>query len=1289
MCIVRYSGTVALCFLLATCVSSPSLTGKFYIVGDVRVQVLSETLVRIEQKGPQGFTDAVTYHVTDRIWPGATMIVEIDGDYVHVGTSTYTVNIPNGAKTLDGVTVTTQGGDVLWRFSGLPSAEIPLPPPGNTPLAWGMADNPRVIVPSWGYTPARSFGINQYNGWNPHNQAQDMYIFVSGGDPFQLRRDFLKLTGRPELVPLKTLGLWHSRYFNYRDYEILDHIDEYRSHGYPLDYFVIDTDWRSTEGGFGTGYDINTNSFPPQQGQEKDPYSGMRDFLQNRLPQKNVQTIFNDHPEPLRDGSSGREMHALEHTEIVYRNENLRKLLSTGLDAWWFDKNWHTTIISPFDGIHRNAFGAYAYHDVIQDFFSKDSRFVALGGKRPFMMSNIDGVDNSYFGHYPNLAGHRFSIQWTGDTFHFNDYLKRDIEALVRAGAETATPYISSDLGGHNGHPTSMSHIRWSQFGALSPIMRYHSYTPHFREPWKFGKMADEVNRAYILMRYRLIPLLYSLAHKSYEDGVPIAKRLDFNYPMYSESKDNTQYMLGDGILVAPIWNVTGGSGAPEEIGTNFTDIPADWISDTSGSLTSGNSWSGVIENRSGSDMVLVITNSRGTNLWMNEVLMVERFGEDFHVNEDNRRDISTYAGIIPAGNRANVRYELSGQGRFWNNNNRFQYVPVSQMREARDVFIPDGRWIDAWTGEIHVGPKTIRALHGPQTSPLFIRSGTIVPLVTGDVEYIDTAKNWQEISLDVYPGVEVSGTQILYEDDEISNAYKTGVVRKTDLSTSFDSVTGEVLVNIGAAQGTFEGAGAITARTWNIRIHVPADWGSVRSVIADGATISSYTLIPKNALAMPFGFKGGAPDGAVYEIVIPLSPLGTPHEIRAAFEKTVAERLPEHAVGVVDYSLETGMMGENINLSAIGLKDWVHFGTGGRTGDITRREGGNAIGSLVVNGTSKPVTSEFTTFRWQDATGETTGQDKYGISIGTGSLEFNVGVDSSQSVITLYIAGENTVGRLEVSDGRSVDFLDMDGRSFSNRVAINATAERASTICIRWRNMSNTGSISLFAAAVVKPENLPTIPVEVKVEIAPITGNIDLTNGTADWIHLGYNPDDPEGYGMARSIVRKADVRRLLHEPVFPQNVWEVNDFNSWNNANNPATPESLRGEGQGISYTDGLIIENSQAQRRVSVYGNTQANATPDNSFLIAASSTSSWRRLTLYLGQWHSTQRIEVYGEFDDRVSTYRMTHNGRDEDRIRSVNIDFRSDEDTILFVRLVKESGENIALAAYTLSELQR
>lgn len=211
---------------------------------------------------------------------------------------------------------------------------------------------------------------------------------------------------------------------------------------------------------------------------------------------------------------------------------------------------------------------------------------------------------------------------------------------------------------------------------------------------------------------------------------------------------------------------------------------------------------------------------------------------------------------------------------------------------------------------------------------------------------------------------------------------------------------------------------------------------------------------------------------------------------------------------------------------------------------------------------------------------------------------------------------------------------------------------------------------------------SLPPAPVEKIISVELITDNINLTEGTIDYIHLGYNPQSPEGDANPTNYVRKAGVQEILTPPQFPKMVWEVHDFNSYVNANNPATNRSPRGEGAGISYTDGLFNGES-----VSAHGNTQAVSTPDGPFVILVPATATQRRLVLYVGAWNSTLEIEVSDGSGATPEVVSHTHDGGDEDRIRMVNIDFSSDGDGMLVVRLLKAGGENIAIAGYALYDL--
>lgn len=182
---------------------------------------------------------------------------------------------------------------------------------------------------------------------------------------------------------------------------------------------------------------------------------------------------------------------------------------------------------------------------------------------RSIILGNVDGVNNGSLDMAPDLSSHRYSIQWTGDTETFERTLEQEIAVMVLEGALYVTPYVSDDIGGHRGAlPDSNLYARWVQYAALSPIMRFHSGSSRY--PWDYPEVEDTV-RDYVQLRYRLTPLFYALAQENYETGLPLCRRLDFNYPQYGEAQDNTQYLIGDDILVAPLYTAAGSDADGDE----------------------------------------------------------------------------------------------------------------------------------------------------------------------------------------------------------------------------------------------------------------------------------------------------------------------------------------------------------------------------------------------------------------------------------------------------------------------------------------------------------------------------------------------------------------------------------------------------------------------------------------------------------------------------------------------------------------------------------------------------
>lgn len=835
--------------------ASPSLTvANSVIVGSIRVQCLSDSLVRLEVAGPIGFEDRETFHVVNRNWPGTAWASNLVSGEVRISTTNYVVRVSPGATSLSGVSITTPSGQTLFQGGGSLSNSVWLPGPSDNPTSWSFADAPRLIPPAWGLTPAPNGDPNAAtSGWVTNNDAADVYVFVPGGSYAQLRRDFLKLTGPTEMVPLYAFGGWDSRYYNYSEATALQEIEANRSRRLPQDVMVIDTGWRVNAS---IGYEPNADLFPDLP----------RFFAEAHA--RNTRVVFNDHPEP--EGNS-----ALDPLEVTYRYTNLVELINQGLDVWWYDRNWSASIFSPAANLRREVWGMKIYNDT------------ALRAKptlRPLIMVNADGIDNGIRNRPPNVAAHRYAIQWTGDTYAGLNYLDYGVQNAVHAGIHWTYPYLSEDLGGHNGATVPGDYLRWIQFGALSPIYRPHCTMGLTRMPWTFGAQAEWVARRYLNLRYRLLPVFYAAAHENYETGEPILRRLDLDYPRYPEASQNSQYLITHSLLVSPV--VSGG----------LATVPASWLSQTNGqpglqadyfnneTLTgsptlsredanidfnwgtgsSGGSvtvdnfavrWTGSLTiPAAAGDVVLAATSDDGVRVWVDNQLCIDNWGPN-----DSAPTESTVA--IKAGQSHRLRVEFLELG-----GNAIMSLKWRPLATAQTVWIPPGTWINAWNGAVLTGPMTDIYQTPLDQIPLYIRSGSVFALAP-EMQHTDE-RPWDVVTLDTYPSTTEISRTTLYEDDKLSTAYKQGQFRTTAIKTWADNAAKSVSVSIDAAVGTY--AGAISQRAWKVRFRRPPGWSSdltpVR-VTVNGQSVGPIVQRIKNVTTMPLGSEVGAPDADVFDV--------------------------------------------------------------------------------------------------------------------------------------------------------------------------------------------------------------------------------------------------------------------------------------------------------------------------------------------------------------------------------------------------------------------------------------
>lgn len=983
-------------------------------VGDVRIQMLSDTVLRIEERSEEGmFENRASYLVPDRtVWEvtrfdvktenGETQIFVKDAESLDTA---YVVHAPETGATVDKVYVTDAEGRVLWSFGGMTSTNVYLPSPSDELRSWYFTESPRVIPSEYGYSGESDEPLQ---GWEFDSDAVDAYVFLPGGSYEQFTSDYVKLTGRSEMVSLQMLGFWDSRYYAYTADTALQQIKDYTDRGYAIDVLVVDTDWRN--GTSGSGYEINTSLFPD-----------MAQFLQD-CHDLGVNVCFNDHPDPLPDTEN-----SLDKDEVQFRKEHLTLLLSLGIDYWWYDRNW-TTALKPIDDeLSVYAFGMYAYNWITDEYFQsiKDLNGYA---ERALLMANIDGCQHGVWTYASDIVAHRYSIQWTGDIHADEDDLAQEIYTAIFGGAEVGIPYVSSDLGGHNQKVTNEMYGRWFQYGALSAICRVHcmknmSGQPG-RMPWIYGDTAEEIAHTYQDMRYRLLPLYYDLARQNYDTGLPVIRRLDIAYPQYAEASRNDEYLLGDYILIAPISTAE---------------------------------------------------------------------------KDEN--------GIVS---------------------------------DTRTVFLPEGSWIDVWSGERFVGPATVEVAHSIETSPVFVREGALVVLAENMSN--TNEKVWDTLTLDVYPSINYTASARLYEDDVTTDAYQYGEYRTTDVDMKYEN--GKMIVTIGAAQGSFTGERAFDTRTWNVRLHKNEGWGNILSVTLNGKTVSLAKYL-QNSAADPFAFSGAAADGDVYEFKFKGS-VTKSYTIEFAFENmTPSASAQDYDASETPFTMKSESAGKYLDLTQSTIVDYLSVGDSGAVDDVNK--GDLDVFSLPTsydNGAGT-IYEEI----WTDASaGFVKKLSAFDTSYGyiVSQKDFAFTIDTSKADVkyfVLYFGGTQCTAKVTVRDRsgkyvRTESFGDRDG-VFMQRIVIENTGddgilyvtysmlsseqvgfEEGMSSQVHAESPSNVyffGAVAAMEVPAVE-DNVPVVEVTARIESqsgAPVSAYLTAIHknvgdeATLDWIHY----DDVSGY--------------------------------------------------------------------------------------------------------------------------------------------------------------------------------
>ena len=163
----------------------------------------------------------------------------------------------------------------------------------------------------------------------------------------------------------------------------------------------------------------------------------------------------------------------------------------------------------------------------------------------------------------------------------------------------------------------------------------------------------------------------------------------------------------------------------------------------------------------------------------------------------------------------------------------------------ADQVYLPAGRWTDAFTGDEYVGPCTIEDFRpsAGRGGGLFIRGGAVIPNWS-DRRFI-TEKDERTIALDIWP--DGNSDYVFREDDGVSLDCNVRFACRTKIEVH--SNADAIRVHIGAREGEYNGKPDV--REWVVRAHLlPGDERPVCVDCAPGDTVRSENALGETIFA-------------------------------------------------------------------------------------------------------------------------------------------------------------------------------------------------------------------------------------------------------------------------------------------------------------------------------------------------------------------------------------------------------------------------------------------------------
>lgn len=384
------------------------------------------------------------------------------------------------------------------------------------------------------------------------------YFLINGPTMKEVLTRYTDLTGKPSLPAPWTFGLWLSTSFttNYDEATVMSFIDGMLDRGIPLRTFHFDCFWMKEF--HWSDFVWDSRVFPDPAGllrRIKAKGLNICVWINSYIGQESV--LFDEGMEKgyfikRTDGrvwqwdmwQPGMAIVDFTNPEAwKWYQEKLEALLDMGVDCFKtdFGERIPSEGVVYYDGSDpkkMHNYYTYLYNKCVYELLERKR------GKGEAVL----------FARSATVGGQKFPVHWGGDCW--SDY--ESMEESLRGGLSllmSGFGFWAHDIGGFENTSTADVYKRWVAFGLLSSHSRLHG-SSSYRVPWVYDEEAVDVVRFFTRLKARLMPYLYQTAIDTSVSGVPTMRSMVLEY-----TEDRTchyvdkQYMLGDNLLVAPIFN--------------------------------------------------------------------------------------------------------------------------------------------------------------------------------------------------------------------------------------------------------------------------------------------------------------------------------------------------------------------------------------------------------------------------------------------------------------------------------------------------------------------------------------------------------------------------------------------------------------------------------------------------------------------------------------------------------------------------------------------------------------